>query len=432
MSRPAPRSGEGVRTAALRAVEATLSARGPADTLVAREGERFDERDRRLLAELAYGTLRWLRRLDHVIARAAARPLDRVDADLLSVLRLGALQLLALDRIPPHAAVSEAVEEAKRRGGRSAASFANAVLRRIARDPDWSAWPVAETDPVRRLAIESSHPDELVARWWNRLGEESTRGIVAANNGERALHLLAFRDRGGREALARRLLAEGVETRPSPLSPCGLVVTAGAPLAGEAYRDGDFYVQDEASQAAALVPPPRPGERVLDAAAAPGGKGLAIVAAEPEARVVFADRSPARLGRLRQNLRRLRRGAPLVAADAQLPPWRVAFDRVVLDAPCTGTGTLRRHPELRWRFRETELAKLASASSRRLGALAPAVVPGGLLILVTCSIEREENEDVAERFLAAHAGFRRERELWRILPLGGHDGFSVSVFRRAG
>lgn len=419
-----------VRREAARVVDEALASQRPADTLIARAGARLEERDRRLLAELVYGTLRWLRRLDEVIAMAATRPFAAIDPDLRTTLRLGALQLLALDRIPAHAAVSEAVEEAKRRGGRGAASFANAVLRAVALRSEWAAWPVAERDPMRRLAIESSHPDELVARWWSRFGEERTRAIVEANNGDRALHLLAFRDRGGRDALARRLFAEGVESRASAVSPCGLVVTAGAPLASAAYREGDFYVQDEASQAAALVPPPRPGERVLDAAAAPGGKGLAILAAEPAARVVFADRSLARLGRAGQNLRRLRRDAPLVAADAELPPWRASFDRVVLDAPCTGTGTLRRHPELRWRFRETEVARLAAASSRMLAALGAAVAPRGLLVLVTCSIEREENEEVAESFLASHAGFGRERELWRILPGDGHDGFSVSVFRR--
>jgi 16S rRNA (cytosine967-C5)-methyltransferase len=121
---------------------------------------------------------------------------------------------------------------------------------------------------------------------------------------------------------------------------------------------------------------------------------------------------------------------PLAAADALLAPWCAAFDRVILDAPCTGTGTLRRHPELRWRFRHSELARLAEASAQMLSVLATAVAPGGLLVLTTCSIEREENEEVAERFLASRGGFRREREPWRILPADGHDGFSVSVFRR--
>jgi 16S rRNA (cytosine967-C5)-methyltransferase len=121
---------------------------------------------------------------------------------------------------------------------------------------------------------------------------------------------------------------------------------------------------------------------------------------------------------------------PLVAADAALAPWRAAFDRVILDAPCTGTGTFRRHPELRWRFRASELARLAAASGHMLAALASAVASGGLLVLVTCSIEREENEAVAESFLATHDGFGREREPWRVLPGDGHDGFSVSVFRR--
>lgn len=431
MTLPPVRGNPGLRATAARVVEEALLSRRPADALLARAGARLDDRDRRLLAELVYGTLRWLRRLDHVLAAAAGRPIDRIDPALRCPLRIGALQLLALERIPPHAAVSEAVEEAKRLGGRGAASFANAVLRAIARRPEWRAWPVEERDPRRRLAIEASHPDELVERWWERFGEERTRAIVAANNGERQMHLLAFADRGGREALANRLRREGVETRPSATSACGLVVVAGAPLATAAYGDGDFYVQDEASQAAALVPPPRAGERVLDAAAAPGGKGLALLASEPSARVVFADRSLARLGRVRANLRRLGRRAAIAAADATSPPWRAAFDRVVLDAPCTGTGTLRRHPELRWRFRAEELARLAAESLHLLTALAPAVASGGCLVLVTCSIEREENEEVTARFLAAEERFRPAGDPWRLLPVDGHDGFSVAVLRRA-
>jgi 16S rRNA (cytosine967-C5)-methyltransferase len=359
---------------------------------------------------------------------------------------------LLLDRVPAHAAVSEAVDEARRRRGPAAAGFVNAVLRRIAAAPHFGAWPLEERDAVRRLAIETSHPDRLVARWWARFGSEKTRALLESSNRGRPIHLLAFADRGGRDVLAAQLADEGCATVPSRLSPSGLVVEEGSGFAsgffdGAAFRSGAFYVQDEASQAAAWVPPPRPGERVLDAAAAPGGKGLALVAREPSVRLVAADRSPRRLVRLRSNFERLGRAASIVAADAERPPWSPVFDRVVLDASCSGTGTLRRHPELKWRFREVELARLAAAATVQLVALAGAVAPGGLLVHVTCSIEPEENEDVAHNFLAARSEFSLEpldgervpggaaaipgSGSWRVLPEDGHDGFSVAVFRRS-
>ncbi|MBZ0102758.1 MAG: 16S rRNA (cytosine(967)-C(5))-methyltransferase [Thermoanaerobaculia bacterium] len=435
-----------VRAAAVRVVERTLASRSSAEGLLARAAATLDERDRRLLAELVYGTLRWKLRLEDVVTRASGRPMARIDPRLRAVLLVGACQLLTLDRVPAHAAVDAAAGEARRRGGGRAAGFVNAVLRRIAAAGGLDAWPVEATDPVLRLAIEQSHPPELVARWIDRFGLAAASRMLAAGNGPRAPHALAFADRGGREALRTALADEGIASASGVLAPGALVLGSPEALASLAFARGDFYVQDEASQAAALVPPPRPGERVLDAAAAPGGKGLAILAAEPAASVLLADLAPRRLARLRANLIRLGRALPMVAADAAHPPWRPAsFDRVVLDAPCSGTGTLRRHPELRWRFRAGELARLADAALAMLFALAPAVRPGGLLVHVTCSVEAEENEEVARRFLAAREGYvadplavddpvvtagRQAAGRWRVLPGDGHDGFSVAVWRR--
>jgi 16S rRNA (cytosine967-C5)-methyltransferase len=381
-----------------------------------------------------------------VIERASGRRMSAIDPELRPVMTIAALQLLFLDRVPAHAAVSEAVAEAKRRRGPGAGGFVNAVLRRIAGAGGLAAWPVEAASDDERLAIETSHPIELVRRWRARFGDAAARRALEAGNAPRALHLLAFADRGGRDALAAALAAEGIATEPGGLAPGALVVRSGAPLASAAFARGELYVQDEASQAAALVPPPRPGERVLDAAAAPGGKGLSLLAFEPAARVVFADAATRRLPRLVANAHRLGRRLAIVAADGRRPPWRErVFDRVVIDAPCTGTGTLRRHPELRWRFRAGELERLARDGAALLAALAPAVAPGGLLVHVTCSVEAEENEQVLDRFLAANPAFVphvldhrepwvaagiRAPGVWRVLPSGGHDGFSVGVARR--
>jgi len=390
--------------------------------------------------------LRWLRRIDDVLERAGNRPLEEVQPELHAVLRVATFQLFFLDRVPAHAAVSEAVDEALARCHRGAASFVNAVLRRIARDAYLTAWPVEAVDPVTRLAIETSHPDALVRRWFERLGEERTRALLEANNRPKPMHLLAFRDRGGRELLAEQLIDEGIEVEPSRISPLGLTVREGDPLATQAFARGEFYVQDEAGQVAALVPPPEPGERVLDAAAAPGGKGLALAAFEPTVQVVAADAAVDRIGRLVANFRRLQRQGRVVLADAAVSPFEGSFDRVVVDYPCTGTGTLRKHPELKWRWSATELRRLADQASRLIAGAARAVAPGGMLVAISCSLEPEENEEVIDRWLATEPGFERiepispttvqpiEVEIaggtWRFGTADEHDGFTVQVLRR--
>ena len=247
----------------------------------------------------------------------------------------------------------------------------------------------------------------------------------------------------------------------------------GNPLASPSFTRGDFYIQDEASQAAALVPSPRCGERVLDAAAAPGGKTFSLLAREPSVAPLLADVSLSRLNLLRRNLRRLgHTSLPVVVADAGAPPFagaadgegdgesesesegaraggrgRGGFDRVILDLPCTGTGTLRRHPELKWRISEGEIGRLSHQALRLLRGAAPLVRDGGHLVAITCSLESEENEDVVESLLATHPDLSllplagridRQAEVgivgpgaWRVLTADDHDGFSVSVLAKA-
>jgi 16S rRNA (cytosine967-C5)-methyltransferase len=445
---PSPQrgTGDGARGTAAWVLERTLAARAPVETFLEGGLAPLDERDQGLLRELVLGSLRWLRRLDAVLSAASHRPLAEIDPRLTPLLRIAAYQLLFLDRVPAHAAVNEAVEQAAHVTHRGGASFVNAVLRRIARAPHLSSWPVEESDPLRRLAVEKSHPDFLVARWVGRFGLACTADLLDANNRPKPLQLLAFRDRGGREALAEALIDEGVEVEPAALSPLGLTVRSGNPFATAAFAGGLFYVQDEASQAAALVPPPRAGERILDAAAAPGGKTFALQAYEPGVRVVAADLALPRAQVLRANAARLRRRVALLVSDAVSPALAGGFERVVLDLPCTGTGTLRKNPELKWRISESEIGRLSAQALRMLEGAAPLARPGGLLVAVTCSLEAEENERVIERFLGRVPGFelvdlrpllgtQAQRAvagpgLWRVLPGGDHDGFTVHVIRR--
>ncbi len=427
-------------------LDRTLASMAPVDSFLDSALGRFDERDQGLLVELVMGSLRWLRRLDQILADASHRRFDDIEPALRSPLRIAAYQLLFLDRIPPHAAVYEAVEQAHQVTHRGGASFVNGVLRRIARAPQLASWPVRESDPTRRLALEMSHPDFLVERWLARFGHRRTAALLAANNRGKPLQLLAFRDRGGRELLAEALIDCGVDVEPSSLAPMGLTVRHGDPLASPAFARGDLYVQDEASQAAALVPPPRPGERVLDAAAAPGGKSFSLLAREPSVRPVLADVSLDRLLLVRQNLNRLGRRLPALVADAGAPPFARSFDRIILDLPCSGTGTLRRHPELKWRISPGEIGRLARQALRLLGGVAPLVRPGGCIVAITCSLEMEENEQVVDSFLAVRSDFkpldlagRLDPQLgaaiagpgaWRLLTGDDHDGFSVSVLAK--
>jgi 16S rRNA (cytosine967-C5)-methyltransferase len=438
---------DNVRAAAAWVLDRTLQSLAPADSFLDSALPRFDDRDQGLLRELVMGSLRWLRRLDHVIAAASSRSFEQIEEVLRSPLRIATYQLLFLDRVPAHAAVHEAVEQAHQLTHRGGASFVNGVLRRIARAPRLEDWPVAEADPVRRLGVEKSHPDFLVSRWLDRSGTARTLDLLDANNRAKPMHLLAFRDRGGRELLAEALIDEGVEVEPASLSPLGLIVRRGNPFASAAFRRGDFYVQDEASQAAALIPPPRREESVLDAAAAPGGKSFALLAFEPSVRITMADVALTRATVVTANQHRLGRRLPLAIADAGAPPFAGPFDRVVLDLPCTGTGTLRRHPEIKWRISESEIGRLSRQALRLLEGTAPLVAPGGHLIAITCSLEREENEEVMTRFLATHPELSLSTlegmlespvasgvtgpGTWRLLTGGDHDGFTVQVLAKA-
>ena len=445
-SRGAPRtSADNVRALAGWVVDRTLETLSSSTVFLDSALERTDEPDHGLLRELALGTLRWLRRLDHVLTVASQRPLSAIEPALRAPLRIAAYQLLFLDRIPAHAAVNEGVEQARRLTHKGGASFANAVLRRIAREGRLEAFPVEDPDPVRRLAIEKSHPDFLVQRWLRRFGATRTQALLNANNRPKAMQLLAFRDRGGRELLAESLIDEGIEVEPTTLSPIGLTVRSGQPLRSAAYRRGDLYIQDEASQAAALLPAPRPGERILDAASSPGGKAFSLLAYEPEVRLVLADVAASRFATLGANLRRLGRPLPRVLADAGQPPFAACFDRVVVDLPCSGTGTLRKNPELKWRLSESEVGRLADQGLRLLRGSLRALAPGGLLVAITCSLEAEENEEVIAELRRLEPGLALEPldalpyplgrygeapGRWRILPDAEHDGFTVHVVRK--
>ncbi len=388
------------RRLALRVLEEVSRQRGTlADALATPELDRLDERDRGLLHELVLGTLRRRGWLDHVLSALASRPLGRLDPGILDVLRLAAYQLL-YTRVPAHAALSEAVDLAREVEPR-ATGFTNAVLRRLQREgPPPAADPVRE--PLAWLTTAGSLPHWLAERWLARLGPE--RAIARA----RALLELPpthFRVHPRVEDVPAWLSAVGLRVRPT-FVPGALELLEGrlAPLAAE----GLVYVQDAGAQLVAHLSA-TPG-RVLDACAAPGGKSLLLAQIEGVTCVVAAEASLRRVRTLERL--RARWGATRVlvlAADARRPPFRTAFDCVLLDAPCSGLGTLARHPDIRWRVQAGDLARHAERQGSMLEAVAGLVRPGGRLVYATCSVEPEENEDVVRPFLARHPDFAPER-----------------------
>ena len=373
-----------------------------------------DPRDRALTSEIATGTLRWRAALDHVLAQVSSRPLTALDADILDLLRASAYQLLYLDRVPDHAVVDDAVALTRTVGKRSAAGFVNAVLRAITnRDPVVSLPPrpaPAATSPghldrdeaLDYLSTTLSHPRWLLERWLDRYGFEAAEQWASFNNEPAPITLRVNTLITSLPALVRELEARGIAVSPGRWSPQTLVVTRGNPLATDLADRGLFLVQNEASQLVAELVAAGPYDRVLDACASPGGKAVVIAGAmSNQGLLVAADLRPRRLALLSRTLARCRCDcAHVVRLDlCHPPPFTPVFDWVLVDAPCSGLGTLRRDPEIRWRRSPADLPTLAAKQSALLAGAATVASPGGRLVYATCSSEPEENEQVVEQFL---------------------------------
>jgi 16S rRNA (cytosine967-C5)-methyltransferase len=406
------------RVAAFRVLREVARGEAQPAAVLAREHRTLgDPRDRALATEIVIGTLRWQRALDTSIAAAAARPIDELDAGILLILRLSLYQLLHLDRVPAAAVVDDAVSLTRSAAGQPRATgFVNGVLRALSRQRDRLGLPPRPAADAPRqaaldyLGITQSHPDWLVARWLDRYGFEHAAAWTEFNNAPPSLTLRANRLVTSRDALQRQLLDESeLETSPGRYAPDAVVVDSamhGRRLPG---AHGRFTIQDEASQLVPLLLGARPGERVLDLCASPGGKATAL-AADMEGRglIVACDARPRRMRLLDSAVRESR--APNIrlvqVGSRDEVPFAPLFDRVIVDAPCSGLGTLRRDPDIRWRRAEADLAVLASNQQTLLARAARAVAPGGRLVYATCSSEPEENEAVVDAFLERHPGFR--------------------------
>jgi len=372
-----------------------------------------DARERSLARRIARGTLQMRGRIDWILERVLERgnPED-LDIRTRNLLRIGLYQILYLSSVPSRAAVHETVRAAREAGGEPASRLVNAVLRGVLREGVPEGAPSLEEDPAGHLSVALSCPRWLAARWVSRLGVPATASRLEAANRTPPLSLRVVRD-GDLDRVAREIEKEGRKTRRSRISPSVLLLPDGGdPTVLRSFREGRVLVQDEGAALVGSLAGPLPrGARVLDCCAAPGGKGLPIAASAPGGLLVAVDCSLWRMGRLRENLARLRLDNVRTAvADALNLPLRegTRFDAVLVDVPCTGLGTLARRADLRWRVREEDIARLAALALRLLRAVADAVEPGGLLLYSTCTTEPEENEETVARFLREDGRFRME------------------------
>jgi len=385
------------------------------DVLRAELDKTVKTEDAGLATELALGVLRWQRLLDFVIGRYLNKPANVADAEVRIALRMGVYQLLFLDRVPASAAVNESVELVKRARKRSASTLVNAILRKAAKEPLPGNSPAdgvarllpADLPLMERLGIQYSHPTWLVERWLRIYGEERTRSLLQANNRVPALSGYLFELQRGEDATLS-LRQAGCHIQPGRLLHDAWLLEGGNPGATEAVRRGWVAIQDEASQAVAGLLAVDPGNSVLDLCAAPGGKTLLLArAAGAEGHVVAADLHKNRVRAMQERfeLAGVRNVETIVLDGAQpLPfehPFDHPFDRILVDVPCSGTGTLSRHPEIRWKLRAEDLGDLHGRQASLLRNALPHLAPNGRLVYSTCSLEPEENESVVREVLGA-------------------------------
>lgn len=374
--------------------------------------------ERALCTELVYGTLRWKGRIDFVLRARLDRDLEKLEPMVASALRLGAYQILFSTNIAPANAVDQAVHCIRALGAERATGLVNAVLRRLARDQDALDLPDLATDPIGHLTHALSLPEWLAARWLEAFGPEAAAELARASNEAPPLTIRVNRTRALPDALLSELLERFPDAAACQFARDGIVLgRRGNPARDPAFLSGAFTVQDEASQIVVDLLDPQPGHRALDTCAAPGTKTGAIAErVGPDGHVLALDRHRRRLGLVARDSRRLglsnittcQRDStqPLLEAlrDADVPEAN-AFDRVLVDAPCSGMGSLRRNADARWRVRESDIEELSRLQSEILRSAADVLKPGGRLVYSTCTLLPQENERVIEAFLEARSDF---------------------------
>ena len=367
------------------------------------ESQNLSSEDRALATEIVYGVVRWRYRLDSILDRCLADPRKKLRPQLREILRMALYQLVMLDRIPSRAAVNEAVIQARARFDQRTGSLANAVLRNALRN--WNEVDPTPGHDAQSLAVYYSHPLWLVEKWLKEWGPDLTRTILSHNNSRTTLVIRANRIKTTREDLLSFLLSSEMDARPTIPEPDALLVNARRPVHRiPGFQEGLFAVQDSASQMVAPLLKVQPGERILDACAAPGGKTAHLAAlAGNEAEITAMDSDAARLDEARQNLSRLGcKGITFLQGNARSPNLLKdfgLFDKILLDPPCSNLGVLRHNPEIKYRIAAQDLGQFSRAQLQTLRGVAPLLKPGGTMVLSVCTVTAEETVEVAQKFL---------------------------------
>ena len=377
--------------------------------------------DRAFLTEMMYGILRWRGKLDWVIRQFSKTPFEEVETEIVNILRIGLYQILFLTRTPVSAAVNESVELAKKSRGKGGGGFVNGVLRSVIRRKEEIRYPGEAEEPVFTISIVQSHPLWLVQRWVKEVGAEETMKVCDANQQHAPLVLRTNTLKNSRGELMKKLEGAGLRPFATTYSEDG-VILSDPPAVSDLpfFREGPYALQDEASQLVTTILDPRPGETILDACAAPGGKTTHIAQKMGNKGKIYAlDLTVEKLKWIEEGCRRL--GVIMVnriRGDARrdLPvPEGTGFDGILADVPCSGFGTLRRNPDLKWRKGTEDISRLRDLQSSILNNLSRYLSPGGTLVYSTCTVFHEENEDVVEEFLSRHTEFRSE-PIDKVLP----------------
>lgn len=390
--------------------------------------------DRSFLTELTYGVIRWEGKLDWVIRQFSKIPFEKIEGETLNILRLGLYQVLFLSRTPSSAAVNESVELAKRFRGKGGAGFVNAVLRSVIRQKDEIRYPEIDHNPALHISVVQSHPLWLVQRWLKESGVEETIKVCSFNNQISSLTLRTNTLKIRQKDLIEKLKEKDLEAFPAHYSEEGIVIRNPPPTSELPFIKEDLYIiQDEASQLVTGILSPRSGERILDACAAPGGKATHIAQKmENQGEILALDISRGKLDLIEKLCLRLGiRIVETVKGDAaqSLPiPQGSRFDRILADVPCSGFGTLRRNPDLKWKRGVEEIERLSELQLSILRNLAVYVKEGGVLLYSTCTIFHEENEDVVEKFLTRSPKFQLDR-MEKVLPEKLHSFIQDRYFK---
>jgi len=445
------------------ALEALCALEGPSERLEGGARDILDwpsmpdERDRALAVQLVQGVMRWRAGLDWIIARNLRFPFSRIEPRVLNILRLAVFQITRMDRIPASAAVNEAVKQARASARPHIAGFVNGLLRGICRGGKPTAFPDRKRELLRHLAVVHSYPEWLVDGWLKEWGMPAAEDLMAAGNRLPDLTIRVNRMRIGRSALIRALADEGVAAERTAYSAEGLVLRGvkGGVERLKTFREGCFQVQGEGAQLFSQLLGPEPGERILDLCAGVGGKTTHLAERlEGRGLVVAVDLQQRRLRALQAAARRLGVAGCIhpVAADAVAGlanVFRTRFDRILVDAPCSGLGVISGHPDIKWRRRPEDIGRLARLQLEILQGAATLLKEGGVLFYGTCTLTREENEEVVAAFLATRPDLVQEdlrarapkgaqalidaNGFLEILPhVHGLDGFFGALLRRRG